>query len=107
MSTWPRILLVTFCLLAFATFAHAECAWVQWEQTYSLGLPSGERFWTVLEAFEKKGQCDVALKKLLISRLEDGKEEGATVRRLIPSPLLSVMSTAARRALQGLGGVAL
>ena len=72
-------LLVAFSLLTSAATAYAECAWVLWESTEN--LMDREKQWTIPEAFERKGQCDHALEKLLSSRLEDGKKSGSSVRR--------------------------
>jgi len=47
-----RILLVTLCLLALATSASAECAWVLWE-TY----PGNQSEWKAITAATSHDKC--------------------------------------------------
>jgi hypothetical protein len=53
-----RILLTAFCcLLAFATSAFAECAWVLW------GEDLNQREWQLYDAHETKQQCHASIEK--------------------------------------------
>jgi hypothetical protein len=55
---WPGILLGTLCLLALATFASAEGAWVLWNQVTSA---AGQE-WVLVQAAPTAQQCQASQK---------------------------------------------
>jgi len=63
---WPRIVLVTLCLLALAT---SECAWVLWWTGSDSGMT-----WNILDAFPKLSECDQSLKTDMSGLKRDGYE---------------------------------
>jgi hypothetical protein len=55
-TRWPHILLSTFCLLAVATSASAECSWVLW-QNYP-HVP--DRLSYPVDTFSSKAACEAS-----------------------------------------------
>jgi hypothetical protein len=81
--TTRRVLLTTLCLLALATSASAECAWMLWEQFQALSykaVPERERLWEPNGAYATKAECE---SKLLFSLDFDNKVGSIALRQCL------------------------
>jgi hypothetical protein len=66
-------LLVTFYLLTSAATAHAECAWVLWEETFSSA--ASPRAWTIDAAFGTEAVCEQNMTEIMTRFVEKTKGE--------------------------------
>ncbi len=72
-ARFPRILLVLLCLIALATSASAECAWVLWDGQ----LPSAPGFdttWIIAGTYPSANDCDAQLTRAVSFFRQHGYE---------------------------------
>ena len=90
-SIYARIVVVFCCLVALATSASADCAWVLWRDTKGGGSPEPDV--APVSAWETRQQCQQALGREIENAKRIFKDSEVTVDMLSGSPRVWVSSS--------------